>query len=107
MPLSRLGVYAPSALAGTVAGTVTNQNTAAPSTARASRARMNRRMLTSRRFNDTPPRRGRDGATHVRTIATRALARRRWLAVRLVASAAGLADVRHRKLELVQRLCLV
>src|SRR5216684_2112343 len=125
LPFSRSGVRGSSALAGTVAGIVSIQKAAAPMTTTAMTASPNRRMQRGSR--NAPATFGRAlypawqrnaialGARWRRrsqaaesTEALFRLPRRRGrLAIGLMAIAAGLAHLRERDLELVERLRLV
>src|SRR5215475_104628 len=106
LPLARSGVWGASALAGTVAGMVTTQNTAAPPSTRISKAISRRRMREKLQDRDS------DSAARARRY-------RLWIerlgpmsallrtAIRLVAVAASLTHLAERDLELVKRLRFV
>src|SRR5215813_13957583 len=106
LPLARSGVWGASALAGTVAGMVTNQNTAAPPSTRISKAISRRRMREKLQDRDS------DSAARARRYRLRlerparasALLRP---AIGLVAVATSLTHLPERDLELIKRLRLV
>src|SRR5215467_7420686 len=105
LPLARSGAWAGSALALTVAGMVTNQNTAPASAASTSNARSNRRIgrLAWPNKHDAvaSPRRRRE---RLRSGPALLLGGRP--TIRLVAVAASLADGWEGRLELVDRIGL-